>query len=553
MGHLDVEGDEESHVTTRASGPVAGAPRLHVPKQFNIAAAVLDRHLAEGRGGRVAVRHEGRDWTYQQIVDLANRAGNALRALGVEREQRVLLVLPDSPELVAGYLGAMKIGAVAVPCNTWLNAADYRYFLRHSRARVLVTAHDIVERLRPALSDAPDLRHTVVVNGGAGAETAYESWQALVQAADARLEVADTSRDDVAFWLWTSGSTGEPKAAVHLHQDWAWCCDLYARQVLGYTESDRSFSVSKLFHAYGLGNSLMFPFWFGASTVLYPGRPTPDALYRVIHDTRPTIFFGVPTAFAAMLQVPGAEQRWDLGSLRCGVSAGEALPGAIHTRWRERFGTDILDGIGSTEVLHIYVSARPGAVVPGSSGQPVPGYDVRIVDETGRDLPPGSVGDLLVRGPSTALFYWSNAEQTRAKMRGGWFVSGDKYRCDETGHYWYAGRSDDMFKVGGEWVSPAEVEATLIEHRAVVECAVVPFDAGAGLLKPRAVVVTADGVTADAALAEELQRFVRERIAAYKCPRLVDFVAELPKTATGKIQRFKLRQAGASPEADPTT
>jgi benzoate-CoA ligase family protein len=414
-----------------------------------------------------------------------------------------------------------------------------------------VTGRDLLEKLAPAIREAGDLRHVVVVGDAQSAPSHpnESSWEAVVGAADARLDAAATSRDDVAFWLWTSGSTGEPKAAVHLHQDWAWCCELYGRDVLGYTAADRSLSVSKLFHAYGLGNALMFPFWFGGSTILHPGRPAPEAMFSLIDSGRPTIFFGVPTAYAAMLQIADAEQRFDFRSIRCGVSAGEALPAAIHTRWRSRFGTEILDGLGSTEVLHIYVSGRHGAVVPGSSGKPVPGYAVRLVDEAGQDVPDGTVGDLLVRGPSTALSYWNNAEQTRGKMRGEWFVSGDKYRCDEDGNYWYAGRSDDMFKVGGEWVSPTEVEATLIEHAAVVECAVVPFDAGGGLLKPRAVIVLTAGAAADQALAEELQRFVRERIASYKCPRLVEFVAELPKTATGKIQRFKLRQASVSPES----
>jgi benzoate-CoA ligase len=533
---------------TRAMGmddheslPHGPAPRI--PARFNIAAALLDRNLGEPQVGRDAILYEGRRWTYGDVARLTNQAGNALRSLGVEPEQRVLLVLPDSPELVAAYLGSMKAGAVAVPCNTWLAPADYRYFLTHSRAVVLITAPPLLERLEPALAGVPDLRHVLVVGGEVRGSSNVRSWEAAVAGAASQMTAADTSRDDAAFWLWTSGSTGEPKAAVHLHQDWAWCCELYAGRVLGYTAGDRSLSVSKLFHAYGLGNALMFPFWFGGSTVLYPGRPVPDLLYAAIDDARPTVFFGVPTAFAAMLQREDVERRWSLASLRCCVSAGEPLPAVLYHRWRQRFGTEILDGLGSTEVLHMYISARPGEAVAGSSGRPVPGYDVRIVDDAGADLPPGQVGELLVKGPSTALGYWGRADQTRAKMRGEWFVSGDKYRCDANGHYWYAGRSDDMFKVGGEWVSPTEVEATLIEHGAVLECAIVPFDGGGGLLKPKAVVVPAAGVAAEPALAEDLQRFLRERLAAYKCPRLVEFVSELPKTATGKIQRFRLRQS----------
>jgi benzoate-CoA ligase len=307
---------------------------------------------------------------------------------------------------------------------------------------------------------------------------------------------------------------------------------------------DRPFSASKLFHAYGLGNALVFPFWFGAATVLARERPTAEGTFQVIADARPTLFFGVPTLYAAMLAIADAERRFAHDSLRLCVSAGEPLPAELYRRWHARFGIEILDGIGSTEVLHIYISARAGRVVPGSSGRPVPGYDVRIVDERGEPAPAGAVGDLLVRGPSTALLYWNRPDQTRQKMRGEWFASGDKYRCDETGDYWYAGRSDDMFKVGGEWVSPIEIESALVAHDAVLECAVAPVETADGVLEPRAFVVVQPSTAASPGLADDLVEFVRSRLASYKAPRAIVFLDELPKTAAGKIQRFKLRQFG---------
>jgi len=521
-------------------------PPLQIPQSYNVAADLLSRQLQAGRGDEIAVHAGDRTWTYRQIAELVDRAGNALLALGLAPEQRVLIVLPDSPELVAAYLGTMKAGGVAVPCNSFLGPAEYAYFLRESRAPIVVTTAELWPKVAPGLVDRPAARILIV---GAADEVPGDSrllsWSRATAAAAAELQAADTHRDEPAFWLWTSGSTGEPKAAVHLHQDWPWCCHLYAQGVLGLTAGDRTFSASKLFHAYGLGNGLLFPFWVGAATVLYPARPTPQALFETIHRTRPTVFFGIPTLYAAMLGSPDgakADGIYDLSSLRFCVSAGEPLAGELFRQWRARYGTEILDGIGSTEVLHIYISRRLGMGKPGSTGTPVPGYDVRIVDEDGRPLGPGEVGDLVVRGPSTAIAYWNRREQTKAKMRGEWFASGDKYTQDEDGYFWYAGRTDDMFKVGGEWVSPIELEYVLVEHEAVLECAVVPYRDG-GVLKPKAVVVLQWGRTGDEVLAEELRAFVRERTAHYKCPRRIEFVTELPKTAAGKIQRFKLRDA----------
>jgi benzoate-CoA ligase len=511
---------------------------LQIPSRYNIAAALVDQHLTGDARNRPALDCDGRVWTYAQMAALVNRAGNLLRALGVAREQRVLIALPDSPEWVAAYLGAIRIGAVAVPCNTFLGPAEYAYFLRETRAPVVVTTEDLFARMESA--DAPDLRAAVITDRqeDGGRVCAWSRW---IAAASPQLAAADTHKDDAAFWLWTSGSTGEPKAAVHLHQDPAWCCHLYAHGVLDLRSSDRTFSAAKLFHAYGLGNSLFFPFWAGATAILHPQRAAPEAVYSVIDRARPTIFFGIPTLFAAMLDVPDVERRFDLSSLRSCVSAGEPLAAELFSRWQARFGTEILDAIGSTEVLHIYVASRPGRVKPGSTGSPVPGYEVKILSEAGEPLGPNQVGDLHVKGPSTAIMYWNRRDQTKQKMRGEWFDSGDKYSFDEEGYFWYAGRSDDMFKVAGEWVSPIEIESLLIEHASVLESAVVSWTEPSGVLKPKAYVVLKSGCTGSDELIAELQAFVRARTAHFKCPRAIEFVADLPKTVTGKIQRFKLR------------
>ena len=477
---------------------------------FNLASYFVDRHLAEGRAGRTAIEYEGRRYSYAEVAALVNQAGNWLRRAGVERGDRVLIILPDSPEFVAAYFGAIKIGAVAVPTSTALRPADYAYLAQESQAKIVVSE---------------------------------SAWQAEPPAPP--LECAPTSPDDPAFWLWTSGSTGPPKAAVHRQRDWLACCEGYAQGVLGMHSGDVAFSAAKLFHAYGLGNGLMFPFYVGATTVLYPGKPLASAMLARAHECRPTLLFAVPTHYAAILHETSRETQsanpYDLSSVRLAVSAAEPLPAEIVRRWRARFGFEVLDGIGSTEVLHIYISNRPGDVRPGSSGVPVPGYEVRITDESGRDLPAGETGDLWVRGPSNATHYWNRRQLTAQRMRGGWFFSGDKYRVDADGYYWYAGRSDDMFRVSGEWVSPIEVESALVEHPAVLEAAVVAQPGEDGLPVSCAFVTLKRAGGASEALAEELQRFVHERLAGYKRPRRIEFLDELPKTATGKVQRYKLR------------
>jgi benzoate-CoA ligase family protein len=513
---------------------------LTIPARFNITAALIERRLAAGDGQRIAVTIGDQTWTYDDIAQLTARAANGLRTLGVVREQRIVLILPDSTEFIAAFLGTMLIGAVAVPCSTFLGTSDYTHFLRDARAPVIITTSELLERLD--LSAAPDLTHVVLIDREED-DGRFRSWGRLMSAASSLCEPADTHKDDPAFWLWTSGSTGAPKAAVHLHQDAPWCCELVGVGVYSMTADDRVYSAAKLFHAYGLCNGMFFPFWTGATTILYSGRSTHTAVYSTIDRARPTIFFGVPTLYAVLLQVPDAEQRFNLSSLRFCVSAGEPLPAELYRRWLARFGSEILDGIGSTELLNMYICSRPGSVRPGSSGLVIDGYAMKIVDEYGEIVGPNQVGDLLVSGPSCAIMYWNRRDETKQQMLGEWFVSGDKYVVDDDGYYWFKGRSDDMFKASGEWISPIEIESLLTEHAAVVECAVVAWQETIGVVRPKAFVVLTEGTPATDAMVLELQTFVRGRASHYKCPRTIEFIPELPKTATGKLQRFKLRGA----------
>jgi benzoate-CoA ligase family protein len=509
------------------------------PDRYN-ASAILDDNLAAGRADKVAIHMGDEQYTYRHVAELANRTGNALRELGVEHENRVLMLLLDTPQFPAAFFGAIKIGAVPIPTNTVMQPADYQYFLNDSRAKVAVVSGPLYKLIEPVRANCKYLRHVVVVDGDGAPGTV--DWKPWVEAASPALDPADTSRDDMAFWLYSSGSTGFPKGAVHLQHDIALTVENYARGVLHMSEADLCFSGSKLFHAYGLGNNLTFPYGVGASTVLFPGRPTPDALFQTIARFRPTLFFSVPTMYAAMLAVPEAEKKYDLRSVRLCVSAAEALPAEIYRQWQERFGLEILDGIGSTEMLHIFISNYPGQVRPGSSGHPVPGYRAKLADENGTEVPAGEIGDLLISGDSAAPFYWNKHEKSKHTMRGEWMFTGDKYHVDADGYYWYDGRSDDMLKVGGAWVSPIEVESALIEHPAVLESAVVGAKDEAGLVKTKAFVVLKEGYSGSPQLAQELQDFVKSRIAPYKYPRSIEFAGDLPKTVTGKIQRYKLRE-----------
>jgi benzoate-CoA ligase family protein len=500
-------------------------------------ANVLYQNIAAGRENRTAIFSAEAAWTFGELVRLASRVGNALRKLGVERENRVALLLVDGPEFVASFYGAIAIGAVPVPLNTSLTPADYEFLLNHSRARVAIVGTTLAYLIEPIRSRCLQLQQVVLV-GGLRPWPCLD-WQAWTAEASSELALVEVSPDEPAFWLYSSGSTGRLKAVVHLHRAIPFTCRHYAQQVLELGESDLCFSAAKLFHAYGLGNGMNFPLFVGASTVLWHGSTLPEALFELIHRFHPTIFFATPALFVRMLEV---EKKYDLSSLRFCVSAGEALPATTFERWRDRFGVEIVDGIGSTEMLHIFVSNWPGRCVAGSSGQVVPGYQARIVDENGAPVSPGKVGDLWVSGESSAIGYWHDRARTQTTMRGEWVVTGDKYFQDEGGYFWYQGRSDDMLKVNGVWVSPIELENILNECPAVAECAVIGLRDEDELVQVKAFVVLQPGVERSTALVRELQKFVRLR-APQRYPRMFEFVESLPKTATGKIKRFQLREA----------
>ena len=519
------------------------------PEQFNMATYYLDDRIKEGRGDKVAVYYEDQEYTYADVQRMANRVGNVLLSLGVEMEDRVLIALPDSIEFVATWFAIAKVGAVITMVNTILPTADYEYYLDYTRAKVAVVQASVMERFAPAAAHSRYLRHTVVVGTkvsgsleSLSGRSSIVSYEKATDAASDQLETAPTTPDDLAIWLFTSGSTGQAKAAVHLQHDLPYNTECYAKQVLKIDESDITLSVPKLFFGYATGTNLLFPFAVGGATALFAERSTAETMFEMIEKFRPTILTSVPTMINAMLQVEGARDRYDLSSLRCCLSAGEALPPELYHRWMEAFGVEILDGIGSAEMFHIYITNYPGDVVPGSLGRIVPGYEARIVDADGRDLPTGEMGTLKIKGDSAALCYWGAHEKSKQTFAGDWCTSGDQFRIDERGYYWYCGRTDEMLKVSGIYVSPTEIENCLLEHEAVLECAVIGASDEQKLIKPKAFVVLAEDFAASAELEQELKEFVKRRLAVYKYPRWVDFRENLPKNDRGKIDRKALKQ-----------
>jgi len=516
------------------------------PESLNFA-----RHLFAANAGRpakVAYVDDRGSLSYGELEERARRFAAALLGLGIRREERVLLLMLDAVEWPVAFLGSLYAGVVPVAVNTLLTVDDYAFMLAHSRAQAAIVSAALAPTLAQALARGEhEVRHTIVAGDSAALPGAL-AFGSLLDASAALAAPAATRGDDPAFWLYSSGSTGKPKGTVHTHANAWWTAELYGKGVLGLRDSDVCFSAAKLYFAYGLGNALTFPLAVGASVVLMAERPTPDAVFKRWTGTgadpatgkaiRPTVFFGAPTGFAGMLASPSLPAR-DQVALRMCSSAGEALPAEIGERFARHFGCQIIDGIGSTEMLHVFISNRPGDVRYGTTGKPVDGYEIALRDDDGKPVADGEVGDLFIKGPSAALMYWGDRARSRSTFQGEWTKSGDKYVRDRDGYYTYSGRSDDMLKVSGIWVSPFEVEATLMQHPAVLECAVIGTEDADGLTKTKAFVVLKNGAQASD---EQLKAFVKEKLAPYKYPRAIEFLDELPKTATGKIQRFRLRE-----------
>jgi benzoate-CoA ligase len=517
-----------------ASEVSLGAP--DTLQNYNAAVDLIEHNLV-ARPDKTAYIDDSGRYTFAELGERVNRCANALISLGLTMDTRVIVCLTDTIDFPAVFLGAIKAGLVPIAVNTLLTDHDYDFMLRDSRAQALIVSESPLSAFKPILADQPFLKHILVSGGNS---SSYPRLSDLMASAQPSFTTAPTRADDACFWLYSSGSTGTPKGTVHIQTSPIRTAELYGQPILGIRESDVVFSAAKLFFAYGLGNALSFPLSVGATTVLLSERPTPASVCRVLRQHRPTIFYGVPTLYSALLASGELPQRDELNLRRC-TSAGEALPPDVGRRWFQHTGVDILDGLGSTEMLHIFLSNRPGDVHYGTSGKPVPGYDIRLVDEDGKPVPKGEIGELQVAGPTSAAFYWNNREKSRNTFLGPWTRSGDKYTESEDSYFTYCGRADDMLKVSGIWVSPFEVEAALASHAAVLEAAVVGHGDENGLIKPKAFVVLRAATPPTPELAAALQQHVKNRLAPYKYPRWIEFVSELPKTATGKIQRFKLR------------
>ena len=516
------------------------SPQVDVPGTLNVAVEYVDGAVAAGHGDRPAYIHDSRRVTFAELQRQVNQVGNALATLGVEIEQRVAVLLPNLPEFATAFFGAIKIGAVPTAISFAVTPDEQSFLLADSRARAIITTAAFWAPLRDRRGEFPFLRHVLLVGGGAS-QAGEHDFGKVVDGGSTQLAAAPTGPEDAAFWLHTSGSTGTPKWAVHLQRDMLYSERLYAAPYVELRPGDVIVCGSPCFHAYPLGFATYFAMKAGATVILNSERSTPSRMFQLIREQRATVFVGVPTLYAQMLQAASAGEPADLSGVRVCFAAAEPLPADLYRRWRERFGIEILDGIGTTEALHIFISNRVGEARPGSSGRAVPGYRIRLVDDEGADVPQGEVGNLLVNGGSVFAGYWRRQEATRRVLQGEWYHTGDKYRQDADGYYWYMGRADDLLRVSGHWVSPAEVEAALISHPSVLEAAVVGQKDKEGLVKPKAFVVLRDGMSGSESLAEELKTHVKSTIAPYQYPRWIEFASTLPKTATGKIQRFKLR------------
>lgn len=515
-------------------------PEVEIASQYNAAYDLLQRNLQAGRGDKIAFIDDQGSYTYSELDKRSAQVANGLSSLGIMREQRVLMCIHDGIDFPAVFLGAIKAGIVPIAVNTLLTGKDYDYMLSDSRARIAIVSEPLLASFEPLLESVPTLER-IIVSGAS--EQDERSLTELIKEQDETFDTVATMADDPCFWLYSSGSTGSPKGTVHVHSSLINTAELYAKPVLGISENDVVYSAAKLFFAYGLGNGLTFPMSVGATTILMAERPTPEAVCERLTKHQPSIFYGVPTLYAGLLANDCLPDSTDV-NLRLCASAGEALPAELSKRWSQHFGVEIYDGIGSTEMLHIFLSNRPGDIRYGTTGKPVPGYQLKLVDDDGEEITePHVAGELQIKGPTVACCYWNNLEKSRHTFLGEWARSGDKYTVDEDGYYIYSGRSDDMLKVSGIYVSPIEVESTLMTHESVLETAVIGKEDKAGLIKPAAYVVLKEGYESSDELADSLKQHVKSALAPYKYPRWFHFVEELPKTATGKIQRFRLRAA----------